>query len=369
MKCYVNIAAFLTMVASILGSPCAPGVYAQTTSHPHQVEFQKSLKAAQARLQQSLQAAQAQYLEDVKRAQSVLESHLALQTVKSQNSIEQIVTVAGAEPGAVKQGQDNLGWSEIPAMMKRAVIFTPQKDQPKDGVVQFVVHHNAKIGLAASWAYDGNASGGWQEERKSKSDLKKMGWVEQGEMYLNLYDRHTLFVRDCEKGERISIRTRKYYRPYVFIPNAIEPAKEQSAPAESDAVITVAASQKMDTVELLDKQQIPEVLVGTECYTSPLRGVALVKAHRMCKVFVAASWENDGNSSGQWTEERWTEATFEEKGWEEVGKVKIKHRGSKHEHKLFVKVFNEGEQARIRTRKYGAPYVFATKVSRSGSFK
>lgn len=88
---------------------------------------------------------------------------------------------------------------------------------------------------------------------------------------------------------------------------------------------------------------------------------ALIKAHRATRVYVAACWAHDGNTSGQWTEEVWTEAVFREKGWEPQGAVGITHRGTVQEHKLFTKKFAEGEQARIRTRKYGAPFVFVRK--------
>ena len=49
-----------------------------------------------------------------------------------------------------------------------AAIFETRDSEPKDGVLQFSVTRDSLVGLAASWAYDGNASGGWQEDRKWK---------------------------------------------------------------------------------------------------------------------------------------------------------------------------------------------------------
>ena len=132
-------------------------------------------------------------------------------------------------------------------------MFETRKSEPMDGVLQFSVTRDSLIGLAASWAYDGNASGGWQEDRKWKKDLTDVGWVEVGQMFHNLTDRHTLFVRQCQKGEAFGIRTRKYRRPYVFIPGVIDASLQAvAAPQpESNVAIEVLGAEQHVTEEFL----------------------------------------------------------------------------------------------------------------------
>ena len=179
-------------------------------------------------------------------------------------------------------------------------------------------------------------------------------------MYLNLFDRHTIFIRECKKGESFSIRTRKYNRPFVLIPNVLEKLPKPMAPSKIDpsVVVEVAASKSTPVAELLPREDIPEALEETTAFISPLSGVAIVKLHRRCLMYVAASWEYDGNSSGQWTEERWSKQRFHEEGWKEVDTLTIKHRGSDQQHTLFAKECDKGDRFRFRTRKYGAPYIF-----------
>jgi hypothetical protein len=98
--------------------------------------------------------------------------------------------------------------------------------------------------------------------------------------------------------------------------------------------------------------------MDTQVYDSGLSGVAIVHVHREGPIYVAASWDYDGNSSGQWMEERWLKEDFEKNGWKEIGTVKIPHHGHQQEHTLFARTCNKGERFRLRTRKYGAPYVF-----------
>ena len=99
-------------------------------------------------------------------------------------------------------------------------------------------------------------------------------------------------------------------------------------------------------------------LEGTMVHNSGVSGVAIVRAHQKGPIYVAASWDYDGNSSGQWTEERWLKEDFEKNGWKEIGTVKIPHRGHEQEHTLFSRMCNKGDHFRLRTRKYGAPFVF-----------
>lgn len=324
--------------------------------------YQAAVSAAEARFQQSVKAAQDRLLRDLTAARSILNPS-AKPADPGDTPQEFPVSVVGADPVSLKESRGRTGWTEIPTVAAGAVIFETRKDDPKDGVVQFQVTRNAVIGLAASWAYDGNASGGWQEDRKSKKDLLEGGWIEVGSMYHNLTDRHTLFVRQCKQGDEFGIRTRKYRRPLVFIPGVLD-AKQQPVeapdPATASAVEVLAAEPHPTEDFLPNPDQAPGQLEGTTAFVSPLSGVAIIRVNRREQVFVAASWQYDGNRAGQWTQETWSKQDFIDRGWKEIGEVQIKHRGSNQPHVLFARDCNKGDRFRIRTRKYGAPFVFAT---------
>ena len=127
-------------------------------------------------------------------------------------------------------------WSEIPAVARGAVIFVPPGDKRIDGVVEFTVTRDVLLGMAASWGYDGNPSGGWQAERKSKQQLIDDGWVEVGTMYRALRDKHIVFTKQCKKGETFRLRTRKTREPYVLVlgyNNNVQPIVTQTIGPEN----------------------------------------------------------------------------------------------------------------------------------------
>ena len=112
-------------------------------------------------------------------------------------------------------GKDSV-WPEVPTIVQDAVTFEPPNNARMDGVVEFTVTRSACIGLAASWAYDGNANGVWQAERQSNRKGADAGWIEVGRIYRGLYDRHTNFFQKCERDETFRIHAHKYREPDVL---------------------------------------------------------------------------------------------------------------------------------------------------------
>jgi len=337
-----------------------------------EAKYEAALKAAEKRLhaaheqfRQSAAAARKRFLAEVAAARvlSVPSSSPPASPSKPKGKFKNLpVTVPGNSPSLLTEGGDSV-WTEIPAIARGAVIFTPPGDARKDGVVKFTVKHDALIGLAASWAYDGNSSGGWQSERKTKQQLVADGWIEVGTMYHALSDRHTLFSRQCKKGEVFRIRTRKYREPYVLIPGYLKntrPLKQKKV--DLKVVVEVLGSKVQPVGAVVAPRQMRAELEGTLVYDSGVSGVAIVRVHRKARIYVAASWAYDGNNSGQWTQERWTKEDFKNHGWKEIGTVRIPHRGHEQQHILFVRDCNKGDRFRLRSRKYGAPFVFAPRT-------
>ncbi len=323
-----------------------------------EAKYQAAIKAAEVKYQQSTDQARATFLKEVKAAGLLLKSTSAPAS-KPQDLSNLPVTVTGAEPKPLVEGAEQTGWFDLKGIVLGTVIFEPKDSEPKDGVVQFQIQQDCKIGLAASWAYDGNASGGWQEDRQMKKDLLDSGWKEIGLMYWNQTDRHTLFTKDFKKGELAAVRTRKYRRPFVFLPDVVVPTKRTTPKGVVDDAVEVLGAKKQESKTFFPKpEDIPEAIQDTDVFISPLHGVAVVRVHQPTTVYVAVSWVNDGNTSGQWTEERWNDQDFKERGFKEIGTVAIPHRGSLERHSLFFRECKKDENFRIRTRKYGAPFVF-----------
>lgn len=275
----------------------------------------------------------------------------------------QIITLEHSTFTALQEGAGSL-WSSIPNSLVGAGIFEHIKrprsdDNPKNGVQRFTLHQDRTVGLAASWAYDGNSGGGWQAEAKSKKDLISDGWQEAGEMLRNGKDKYTLFVRDCKAGD-YQIRTRKYNAPFVFLPGYFQdspPVKVDPAPTPA---INVPKAKISKAEELIASDPIPDVLKNATGYFTGLSGATVFTVLKPTKVYVAASWGNDG-SGGEWEKEIWQKEQFTENGWKEVGNVTIllgKKRDYPSKHTLFVRDCDTGEEIRIRTRKHNSPTVF-----------
>lgn len=324
-------------------------------------EAEKRMQAAHEQFRQSAAAARLQFMADIAaaRAPSVPTTPLAAIQLKNDSVFKNLpVTVPGNTPALLVEGGDSV-WSEIPAVARGAVIFVPPGDARIDGVVEFTVTRDVLLGMAASWGYDGNPSGGWLSERKSKQQLVDDGWVEVGTMFRAHKDRHSVFTRQCKKGEALRIRTRKTREPYVLALGHNKDAQPIVDKAvDPKTVVEVPDSKVNPAVEILTQGELPAVLENALLYDSGVSGMTVLRVHKKTPIYVAASWEYDGNSSGQWTQERWMKEDFEKHGWKEIGTVKVPHRGHDQQHTLFVRECNQGDHFRLRSRKYGAPFVF-----------
>jgi hypothetical protein len=206
-------AAVLATVIALCGSPI---VVAEESIEGDEAAYAEAVQAAQQRFRKRVSRAQEKFIQEVQAAQELLDARRPVGGSAGEKGILP-VSVPGADLVPLVEGTDKNGWFEIPSVARRAIIFQTCESEPKDGVLEFSVTRDATIGLAASWAYDGNSGGGWQAERKRKQDLIEAGWRSVGEMYFNLTDRHTIFLRECRAGESFRIRTRKYGAPYVFV--------------------------------------------------------------------------------------------------------------------------------------------------------
>jgi len=297
------------------------------------------------------------------------------------------VLVKYMKPAASKEQ-----WADLPAWMSGVTIYSqPDTSQKRpDGVsgreVIFDVLKPTTVLVLASWAYDGNSSGGWHEDRSSLEALAKQGWHSIGKVQrrrkpespLEAFD---ILRRDCRAGESFRFHTRKYNPPFV----AMLPANRQSQipvsksadnpasgsgnkpdssfaslpvrikcmkPAENtDAWIDLPDWMKDATIySQVDKsQQREEGVSGRE---------VLFEVLRPTTVIVLASWVEQGNRGGGWFEDRSGLSDLKKLGWRRIGETKHQTSGgSKDLHQILRKDCKAGETFRFHTRKYTPPFV------------
>ena len=93
--------------------------------------------------------------------------------------------------------------------------------------------------------------------------------------------------------------------------------------------------------------------------TTPVDGVADFKVLESGYAIVACNFSYQGNSSGDWLNQRWTRKEFFENGWREISAQKLGGtlvKGDNREQVLFVKRLAQGETGRLRCNKYDPPY-------------
>ena len=79
------------------------------------------------------------------------------------------VLVQRFEPIAIGEGRP---WKNVPDYLKEAKIY--EKPLQERNQLQFSAEADGLVLMAASWTYDGNASGGWQEG--NRGDDRGGGW-------------------------------------------------------------------------------------------------------------------------------------------------------------------------------------------------
>jgi hypothetical protein len=90
------------------------------------------------------------------------------------------------------------------------------------GRLEFTVQNTGWVYLVADWSYEGNDSGDWKNEAKSKDQLISEGWDHLGPCpWSESVDKPLeLFRKVCKEGETYTIRVNKYWPPLAFVPPA-----------------------------------------------------------------------------------------------------------------------------------------------------
>jgi len=128
------------------------------------------------------------------------------------------IVVTGASPTHLT---DESEWSPVPENLRGATIFRPATGNTLD----LTANKEVQVVVAVSWAYDGNASGGWYDGRTSLPQLVAKGCKDKKK------DPSILLRRTLRAGEKVAFHTRKNGPPANFLP----------APEQRMAVARLAA--------------------------------------------------------------------------------------------------------------------------------
>jgi hypothetical protein len=88
-------------------------------------------------------------------------------------------------------------------------------------------------------------------------------------------------------------------------------------------------------------------------------GVAEIKVVADGYLLLACNYDYQGNSGGDWAEERWDEERFVSRGWHPLSKAELGGdlvKTDKRQQVVFGKAVRKGETLRLRCNKYDPPY-------------
>lgn len=135
----------------------------------------------------------------------------------------------------------------VPAYLQEAIQFSPAPGNHgiPGGILEFEVERSGLVFLIASWKYDGNSSGGWASDAVSYAGLTN-SWAPLG--ICPWKPDHQLFVKECQKGDSYSFRTRKYNPPQPILARSVDLLSkefESLVPVEAQDTFTQAGFHRL----------------------------------------------------------------------------------------------------------------------------
>lgn len=157
-------------------------------------------------------------------------------------------TIAVSRMKPVPIGDDSAMPVELRGGTRFDWIETPTAVNVELGRLEFTVENSGIVFLVADWNYEGNRSGNWTEEAKSKDQLVQEGWTYVGRCPWGGTDEKPLELlkKHCVRGESYTIRVNKYWPPLPFVPPTAAPvAGLAPSPAALPPRPTVLAERRL----------------------------------------------------------------------------------------------------------------------------
>ncbi len=274
------------------------------------------------------------------------------------------VSVVGRGPVPLLEAEGTDAWRYIPDFIRGSTIFTdplvpvPNGD-PASGVVDFSVTESGTLYIVADYNYEGNTSGGWTAEAKSREQLIAEGWAYSGDIRYGNGFLMRLFSKEVTAGDNFHLRVNKYIPPYVILPtkqSGNTPSAATPWPVFGDVAVAdfLPTTLDPDHTEFAD---IPTALEGLSIFSEVRRlsgGITDFRAEHDTNVYLAAFWGYDGNEEGDWDDYRLTLDQILAQGWTKFGQLTDKGGRT---WDVVQKQLQAGDTLSIRTNKYTAPYV------------
>ena len=127
------------------------------------------------------------------------------------------------KPVPLVASEGKSAWVRVPDLFtnRQAMIFMPTG--PVNGVADYKVTKGGHLLVACDYSYQGNSSGGWQEQRWTRQQFYAHGWLEAttedlGGVLVNGGNREqVVFVKKVAAGESGRLRCNKYGPPHFIV--------------------------------------------------------------------------------------------------------------------------------------------------------
>lgn len=285
------------------------------------------------------------------------------------------VDVTTLDPQLLVEGENPGNWRWMPDLIRGSDIHSLNAGNPAGsdgGIISYTVTAPGTLYLAAHYGYEGNTSGGWTASRSTRAELEAEGWVYRDDMKRLDARVYRLFEKDVAAGD-YDLRVNKY-EPPLLITGTPQTGNVLSSETPWPSFGPLSVSD-FTPVELLQSATpgegypyVPEALRGADIFSEvrrPAGGELEFRVHEDTTVHLAGYFGYEGNTRGDWYDDRLTQSDLLDLGWTYVDDI-IRHDGNHLE--VFRRDVYAGEAYRLRVNKYGPPLLIHTPVPEPSTF-
>lgn len=281
---------------------------------------------------------------------------------QAEGSVWAQVDVTGLDPQLLIEGENPGNWRWMPDQIRGADVHSLNVGHPggvDGGAISYTVTSPGALYLAAHYGYEGNTSGGWTATRTTRTQLEADGWAYLGDMKAQDAGVYRLFEKDVAAGQ-YDLRVNKYGAPLLITATpqmGITPSNE--TPWPTFGPLSVSDFTPVELVQSatpgVGYAYVPQAIQGADIFSDerrPHRGELEFRVHDDTSIYIAGHFGYEGNSQGDWDDDRLTQADLLNLGWTYVDNI-IQHDGRQLE--VFQRDVFAGEEYRLRVNKYSAP--------------
>ena len=279
------------------------------------------------------------------------------------------IDVVGLDPQRLVEGEDPGNWRWMPDFIRGSDIHSLNAGHPagiEGGVISYTVTTPGTLYLAANYGYDGNSSGGWTDTRITREKLEADGWAYRSDMKAHNGRVYRLFEKDVSVGQ-YDLRVNKGSPPLLITgtpQTGNVPSKETPWPIFGPVTVSEFTPVELQesTTPGIGFTHVPEALRGGFIFTEKRRhdsGELEFRVQDDATVYLAGFFGYDGNSQGDWDDDRLMQSGLLELGWTHVDYMTG---GNGKQLEIYSRKVSAGETYRLRVNKYTAPLLITTSI-------